>query len=145
LNNSFSFSSNKHLKTNMPPSASGTTHGSSTQILSSEHNDYVSAVSFDVYGRRMGTSSGDRFVRVWDLTDSGEWSLVGEWQAHRGSVTMLNWSHPEYGSLIATGGSDHEAKIWEERTNSTSASSRWTAKAQLTEGMKTLSVVIPFG
>mmetsp|Transcript_8244 Transcript_8244/g.13040 ORF Transcript_8244/g.13040 Transcript_8244/m.13040 type:complete len:321 (+) Transcript_8244:126-1088(+) len=122
----------------MPPSAT-TTNASSTQVLASMHSDYIHHCSFDIYGRRMATCSGDRFVRVWDLTDNGDWSLVGEWQAHRGSVNMVTWGHPEYGSLIATCGSDHEAKIWEERTNSTSAASRWTAKAQLTEARKAVS------
>lgn len=83
----------------MPPSA---VNASSTQVISSMHQDYIHGCAFDIYGRRMATCSGDRFVRVWDLTDSGEWSLVGEWQAHRGSVSMLSWGHPEFGSLIAT-------------------------------------------
>ena len=112
---------------------------SSTKVLASMHQDYVHHVAFDIYGRRMATCSGDRFARVWDLTDSGEWNLVGEWQAHRGSVTQLSWGHPEFGSLLATCGSDHEAKIWEERTNATSAASRWTAKSQLTEARKAVS------
>ncbi len=132
-----------YLKSNtsqMPPSATASRKGSSsTQIMSSMHQDYIHDCAFDVYGRRMATCSGDRFVRVWDLTDNGEWSLVGEWQAHRGSVSMLRFAHPEFGSLIATAGSDHEAKIWEERTNATSAASRWTAKAQLTEARKAVS------
>jgi nucleoporin SEH1 len=125
----------------MPPSAafSGTTSSGTTQVMSSRHQDYIHDCAFDVYGRRMATCSGDRFVRVWDLTDNGEWSLVGEWQAHKGSVSMLRFAHPEFGSLIATGGSDHEAKIWEERTNATSAGSRFTAKAQLTEARKAVS------
>ena len=83
----------------MPPSAA---NASPTQVISSMHQDYIHGCAFDIYGRRMATCSGDRFVRVWDLTDSGEWNLVGEWQAHRGSVSMLSWGHPEYGSLIAT-------------------------------------------
>jgi nucleoporin SEH1 len=113
----------------------------STKVLESRHLDYVHDVAFDIYGRRMATCSGDRFVRVWDLNDKGEWKMVAEWQAHRGSVTMLSWGHPEFGSLIATCGADHEAKIWEERTNATSAASRWTAKAQLTESRKAVSCV----
>ncbi len=67
--------------------------------------------------------------------------MVGEWQAHKGSVSMLSWGHPEFGSLIATCGADHEAKIFEERTNATSAASRWTAKAQLTEARKAVNCV----
>ncbi|KAL3893300.1 MAG: hypothetical protein SGARI_008253 [Bacillariaceae sp.] len=54
---------------------------------------------------------------------------------------MLSWGHPEYGSLIATCGTDHEAKVWEERTSSSSAASRWTAKAQLTDARKAVSCV----
>jgi WD40 repeat protein len=114
---------------------------STSQVISSMHQDYIHGCAFDIYGRRMATCSGDRFVRVWDLTDNGEWNLVGEWQAHRGSVSMLSWGHPEFGSLIATCGSDHEAKIFEERTNATSAASRWTAKAQLTEARKAVACV----
>lgn len=88
----------------------------------------------------MATCSGDRFVRVWDLMDSGEWTLVGEWQAHKGSVSRLSWGHPEFGSLIATCGADHEAKIWEERSQNGPAS-RWMAKAQLTEARKAVNCV----
>lgn len=109
----------------------------STQIIQSMHLDYVHWVSFDTYGRRVATCSGDRFVRVWDLTDSGEWTLAAHWQAHRGSVTSLCWSHPEFGSIMATCGSDHDAKIWEERSNTTNTvSSRWTLRASLTEARR---------
>jgi len=119
----------------------GNQNVSSTQVISSMHQDYIHGVAFDIYGRRMATCSGDRFVRVWDLTDSGNWRMVGEWQGHRGSVSMMCWGHPEFGNLIATAGSDHEAKIFEERTNANSAASRWTAKAQLTEARKAVSCV----
>ena len=57
-------------------------------------------------------------VRIFDLTDSGEWTLSAQWQAHRGAVTSICWAHPEFGSLLATAGSDHEAKLWEERNSS---------------------------
>ena len=125
--------------------AKSATSTTSTQVLSSMHQDYVHHVAFDIYGRRMVTCSGDRFVRVWDLTDTGEWNLVGEWQAHRGSVACVCWGHPEFGSLLATCGSDHEAKIWEERAASTTTSantsinSRWASKAQLTEARRAVT------
>ena len=85
-----------------------------SQVITSMHMDYIHHVAFDVYGRRMATCSGDRFVRVWDLTDSGDFKLCGEWQAHRGNVLYV---HPEFGSVLATCGSDSDAKIWEERTH----------------------------
>jgi WD40 repeat protein len=76
--------------------------------------DYIHDVAFDVYGRRMATCSGDRFVRIFELSDNGQWHIIAEWQAHKGSVTHLSWAHPEFGSLLATCGSDHDAKLWEE-------------------------------
>lgn len=30
-----------------------------TQVISSMHQDYISHVAFDIYGRRMATCSGD--------------------------------------------------------------------------------------
>lgn len=107
--------------------------------IDSLHMDYIHRVAFDTYGRRMATCSGDRFVRVWDLTDSGEWNLTAQWQAHRGSVTSLCWAHPEYGSLIATSGSDHEAKIWEERSNTAGLAVRWNLKASLTDPKRSVT------
>ena len=88
-----------------------------SQTLMSLHKDFVHSIAFNHYGRRFATCSGDRTVRVWDLTDSGEWSAApgSEWQAHRGSVTEVSWAHPEFGQLLATAGSDHAATVWEER------------------------------
>jgi len=100
-----------------------TTTTNTTQILSSEHSDYVHHIAFDIYGRRMATCSGDRFVRIWDLTENGDWTLAAEWQAHRGSISQLKWAHPEFGPLLATAGADHDAKIWEEREPASVATS----------------------
>lgn len=129
-----------------------------SKVLTSNHQDYIHHIAFDVYGRRMATCSGDRFVRVWDLTDSGDWNLVGEWQAHRGNVTRIAWAHPEFGSVLGTCGTDSDAKIWEERTHAIlgspdsgatlpaaagatnpSLASRWSVKTQLTEARKAVN------
>ena len=112
---------------------------SSTQVIDSMHLDYINEIAFSPYGRRLATSSGDRFVRVFDLTDTGEWTLSAKWQAHRGAVTSICWAHPEFGSLLATSGSDHDAKLWEERSHTTSLASRWTEKASLTEARRAVT------
>lgn len=97
---------------------------STSQTLPHGHLDYVLDMSFDFYGRRFATASGDRTVRVWDLNSDGLWtsgSLGGsnnntnEWQAHRGAVNRLSWAHPEFGQILATAGADHAVVIWEER------------------------------
>lgn len=107
-----------------------------TQVIDSQHSDYIYKVTFDVYGRRMATCSGDRFVRIWDLTDEGSWTLAASWQAHRSTVTCISWAHPEFGSLLATSGSDHDCKIWEE-----TKSNVWIVKAALTEARKSVTCV----
>ena len=92
-------------------------------------SDYIFKVVFDTYGRRMATCSADRLVRLWDLQDSGDWMLVGQWQAHRGAVTSLAFAHPEFGHLLATCGSDHDVMIWEEKTATTTTTSYSSSSA----------------
>ena len=76
-----------------------------SQTLSHNHLDYVLSMSFDYYGRRFATSSGDRTVRVWNLNNNdGMWSSQGVFTAARGPVQCLSWAHPEFGQLIATAG-----------------------------------------
>ena len=89
----------------------------------------------------MAVCSGDRFVQVWDLTDSGEWKLTAKWQAHRGAVTSISWAHPEFGTLLATAGADQEAKVWEERSIASSLASRWTMKVTLGEARRAVTCV----
>ena len=123
------------LSTTAGPSE-GTKVPSNTQILSSLHTDYVHHVAFDTYGRRMVTSSGDRYVRIWDLTSDGSWELSSEWQAHRGSISQVSWAHPEFGSILATAGSDHNVVLWEERDGH-----KWASVVTLTEARRAVQCV----
>ena len=76
-----------------------------SQTLSHNHLDYVLSMSFDYYGRRFATSSGDRTVRVWNLNNNdGMWSSQGVFTAARGPVQSLSWAPAEFGQLIATAG-----------------------------------------
>ena len=133
--------------------------GAPSQIIQSLHQDYIHAVKFDVYGRRIATCSGDRLVRIWELQETGEWILTSSWQAHKASVADLDWAHPEFGSILATAGSDN-AKIWEEQTQSSASAaantttptinaspsnnttpSRWVMRASLTEARRGVTCV----
>lgn len=106
---------------------------------------------------------------MWDLNDSGDWTFSGsEWQAHKGSVNRVAWAHPEFGQLLATCGTDHAATVWEEREGGLglpssaptagdvippasaaagggvgggggSPTTRWVAKAQLTDARKSVT------
>ena len=108
---------------------------SSTQILSSHHSDYVHHVSFDIYGRRMATCSGDRVVRIWNLQGDGSWTLGSEFQAHRGAVNCVSWCHAEFGTLVATCGNDLDVKIWEERGK------HWVMRVNLTDARRLVTSV----
>jgi len=108
----------------------------STQVLDSQHLDYIHHVSFDIYGRRMATCSGDRVVKVWDLQADGSWQLAGDWQAHRSGVEYLGWSHPEFGTLLATASSDHDVKIWEERLEG--YKKVWSQRALLSDARRSV-------
>ena len=79
--------------------------------------------------------------------------LSSSWQAHKSSVTSIDWAHPEFGSLLATGGGDNHVRIREEQNQNTSAvantptgapnssSSRWVARASLTEARRAITCV----
>jgi nucleoporin SEH1 len=121
--------------TTMMPSTDTST-STSTQLLDSKHLDYIHHVSFDIYGRRMATCSGDRVVKVWDLQADGSWQLASDWPAHRSGVEYLGWSHPEFGTLIATAGSDHDVKIWEERLEG--YRKVWSPRALLSEARRSV-------
>lgn len=131
--------------------------GPSSQVIPTMHHDYIHQVKFDTYGRRIATCSGDRVVKIFELKSSGEWALTSQWQAHKSQVTCLDWAHPEFGSILATCGSDHHAKIWEEQnptgpvptpaasaassSSSSSSASRWVARASLTEARRGVTCV----
>lgn len=130
------------------------TTGQSSQVIQSMHHDYIHHLRFDVYGRRIATCSGDRVVKVFELKSSGEWVLTSQWQAHKSQVTCLDWAHPEFGSILATCGSDHHAKIWEEQnptgalstasgasSSAATSASRWVARASLTEARRGVTCV----
>ena len=141
------------------------TTGTASQVIQSMHHDYIHQIKFDVYGRRIATCSGDRFVRVWELQETGEWMLTSSWQAHKSSVTSLDWAHPEFGSILATCGNDNHCKIWEEQnqtgsigsptinsgtaaaavaanaSSSYGAASRWVLRASLTEARRSVTCV----
>lgn len=107
------------IKTNVVGGGGG---GGGVQVLSSLHMDYIHAMSFDHYGRRLATCGGDQTVKVWDLNDNGEWQLCSSTEhAKKNPVTCLSWAHPEFGALLATCGAS-TTTVWEER------STQWISK-----------------
>ncbi|XP_022908240.1 nucleoporin SEH1 [Onthophagus taurus] len=84
------------------------------QEINAEHKDLIHDVAYDFYGQRMATCSSDQYVKVWDQTNNGTWSLTSSWKAHSGSVWKVTWAHPEFGQVLATCSFDRTAAVWEE-------------------------------
>ena len=80
-------------------------------LIDTKHEASVLDLKFDYYGRRLATSSADGSIHIFD-GDIHTASLNG----HTGPVLALSWSHPKYGSLVASGGSDQKVVIWKEQS-----------------------------
>ena len=80
-------------------------------LIDTKHEATLLDLKFDYYGTRLATSSADGSIHIYDKNIHTA-SLNG----HTGPVLALSWSHPKYGSLIASGGSDQKVIIWKEQT-----------------------------
>eukprot|EP00639_Heterosigma_akashiwo_P009793 CAMPEP_0194591718 /NCGR_PEP_ID=MMETSP0292-20121207/22263_1 /TAXON_ID=39354 /ORGANISM="Heterosigma akashiwo, Strain CCMP2393" /LENGTH=95 /DNA_ID=CAMNT_0039449907 /DNA_START=114 /DNA_END=398 /DNA_ORIENTATION=- len=91
--------------------------GNLAMRFQTNHQDYVNDIQFDYYGRRMATCSADMTIKVWDMTEEGDWHVNPgcSWKAHHGIVWRLDWAHPEFGQVLASCSSDHIVQIWEEQ------------------------------
>jgi protein transport protein SEC13 len=79
----------------------------------SGHLDMVHDAQLDYYGRRLATCSSDRTVKVFDL--SGDQRVqIADLKGHEGPVWQVAWSHPKYGSLLASASFDHRVIFWKE-------------------------------
>ncbi|PJF16585.1 Rsa4p [Paramicrosporidium saccamoebae] len=75
------------------------------------HEDAILCVSFSPDGRRLATGSGDKTVRLWDLSTETPWKLGS---VHTGWVLCLSWS-PD-GKLLASGSMDNTVCVWDAKT-----------------------------
>lgn len=125
-----------------------------TSIQNSQHSDLITSLSFDLFGTRLATSSLDHTIRVTSLSPTtGLWDTnLSDFKAHDSPVLKVVWGHPEFGTLLASGGVDGIVKIWTEEdsivrnnnnnnnNNTTSSSSssnvpskRWVQRVALTD------------
>lgn len=64
---------------------------------------------YDYYGRRLVTICSDGTIRILENN-----SIISSFCGHQGPVLSVCWSHPKFGSLLATGGADHRVIVWKE-------------------------------
>ena len=129
------------------------------------HDDTVTDISFDYYGKRFATCSTDKHIKVWTLLKNSaistsksnnstgninadesveySWSCHDISSAHSESIWRVCWSHPEFGSLIASCSEDRTVCIWEQQENITSKISKdkWICKAKLHDAKRAINDV----
>ncbi|MDQ3918641.1 MAG: WD40 repeat domain-containing protein, partial [Acidobacteriota bacterium] len=74
------------------------------------HKDYVNQVSFSRDGRYVLTASDDGTARLWNWSDSEEWSAPVVLRGHDGGVLTAALSQD--GRLAVTGGADGTVRVW---------------------------------
>jgi len=84
------------------------------RIKTTDHQHLVHDLQYDYYGKRIASCSSDRFIKIWDINDDGQWFCSASWQAHSLSVVKVAWAHPEFGQILASCSSDRSVVIWEE-------------------------------
>ena len=81
------------------------------------HADMIHDAQFDYYGRKLATCSSDRVIRVYDIAGDAAGAPpkhVADIKSHDGPVWQVAWSHPRFGSLIASCGYDRRVCVHRE-------------------------------
>ncbi|CAF1467716.1 unnamed protein product [Adineta steineri] len=88
-----------------------------TQInaIDTGHEEIIHDAQLDYYGIRLATCSSDKSIKIFDVSNSQQ-RLIAELKGHEGPVWQLSWSHPTFGSLLASCSYDRKVLIWKETT-----------------------------
>jgi len=76
------------------------------------HAGTIHDAQVDYYGKRLATASSDNSVRLWDISE--QQVFLAELRGHDAPVWQAVWSHPKFGSLLATCSYDKAVIIWKE-------------------------------
>ena len=76
-------------------------------VTSIGHNDIVSTFSISPDGKWVATGSPDTTIILWELDCR---RVAHQWIAHSGEITCLAFS--PYNEKLASGGRDHQLKVW---------------------------------
>ncbi|KAI9751321.1 MAG: epoxide hydrolase, soluble (sEH) [Lichina confinis] len=78
------------------------------------HQDVVTVLSYDYYGKRKITGSADHRLRVYDRQGDGSWRLIDTWRGHDAEIIDAKWSTPFMGQIVGSIGEDQRFKVWQE-------------------------------
>lgn len=79
----------------------------------SGHLDMVHDAQLDYYGRRLATCSSDKVIKLFDVVGDQHVHFA-DLRGHEGPVWQVCWSHPKFGSLLASCSFDHKVIVWRE-------------------------------
>ena len=71
------------------------------------HQDTITGLAFSPDGRRIASSSTDRYIRIHEV---GTQKMLAQLEGHTSHVLDVAWSAD--GETIASAGADHVAKLW---------------------------------
>ena len=82
--------------------------GTLARAISKTHADSINSVAFSPDGEFLATAAGDRFARVWRVSDG---SRVANLEGHTGHVLSVAWRAD--GLALATAGADRSVRVWD--------------------------------
>lgn len=81
--------------------------------IDTNHDELIHDAQANFYGTRLATCSSDNKIKIFEL--SGKQSkFLAELNGHEGAVWQLDWSHPQFGNLLASCSYDRRVIIWKE-------------------------------
>jgi len=105
------------------------------QSLDTQHTDMIHDTTLDYYGTRLATASSDRTVKIFNITPTAPATLVATLTGHTGPVWSADWSHPRFGTLIASSSFDGTVLIHREVSpNKYALIYKHTSQGNTTEG-----------
>ncbi len=81
--------------------------GTLARSIPKTHADTINSVAFSPDGEFLATAAGDRFARVWRVSDG---SRVANLEGHTGHVLGVAWRAD--GLTLATAGADRSVRVW---------------------------------
>jgi len=81
--------------------------------VDTQHDDMVHDAQLDYYGTKLATSSSDRTVKIYDVSGNS-YAPNATLTGHSGPIYQLSWSHPKYGTLLASASFDGSVLIHRE-------------------------------
>jgi len=82
--------------------------------VDTNHRDMIHDAQMDYYGTKLATCSSDRVVKIFEVKPNGQQMPLADLIGHEGPVWQCSWSHPMYGSLLASCSYDRKVIIWKE-------------------------------